>query len=507
MVIGLVQLCQESNGFNPMPTGLAAFEAFGLATGDAVLRDHAAGNEMAGFMDGLAGAEPVGILHAEAWPGGRLERGVFEALRERLRRALVDAGPLDGLLVSLHGALLAEGEDGADAAFLETIRSVTGRALPVVATVDLHALVTSRLLAAADAVVAYHTSPHLDRRETGRRAASVLGRLLAGAKPATALVRLPMITQTEAHDTFGPVLKPLFSRLAELEATPGMLSAAVLMTQPWLDVPGLGWSVLVTADGNEDLARRTADALADEAWALRERLRCEYLDAAGAVAAAARCPKGPVIIADGADATNSGACGDSTHLLRELLGAPFTALLFVVDPEAVAAARAAGVGATVTLPVGGKRDHVFSKPVTVTGRVRKLAPVEFVLSGHLADHLAIRMGMGAVIEAGKVTLLLVERTGPGSTPKLYRCMGLEPLDYHAVVVKSPAGFRAEYGPFAAAILLASCPGCAAPDFAALPFQRIDRPLWPLDPVEDWRAVEWAKTETEGHGGRRSPAAG
>ena len=303
-----------------------------------------------------------------------------------------------------------------------------------------------------------------------------------------------MITGGEPQNTFGEVLGPVFARLRELEARQDILSAAVLMTQPWLDVPSLGWSAMVFTDGNSELARMSADELAEMCWSRREKMRVEYYDAEGAIARALAVKGKPVIIADGADATNSGACGDSTNLLRELVGKtiPDCALTIIVDPEAVAHARAAGKGGPFEFAVGGKRDHVFSRPLPVRGEVVSLKPAKYILSGHLGDNLPINMGLAATVRVGDVIVLLVEFAGPGSSPMMYRCVGLEPKEFKIVVVKSPAGFRAEYEPFTAEIILTDCPGCASPRFSELPYRNISRPLWPLDDIADRRSVEWAR---------------
>jgi len=167
-------------------------------------------------------------------------------------------------------------------------------------------------------------------------------------------------------------------------------------------------------------------------------------------------------------------------------------LTVMVDPQAVAHARAAGEGGTFDLEVGGNRDHIHSQPTRVRGSVLFVRPVHFELAGHLGDKLPIDMGMGAGVQVNDVTLLLVERTGPGSSPALYRSVGLEPKDFKIVVVKSPAGFRAEYEPFAAGVILSSCPGCAPPDIRKIAYKRISRPVWPFDDMDDWRPVVWCE---------------
>jgi microcystin degradation protein MlrC len=170
----------------------------------------------------------------------------------------------------------------------------------------------------------------------------------------------------------------------------------------------------------------------------------------------------------------------------------------MVDPPAVAHAQRAGPGGRFDFAVGGKRDHVFSQPLAVRGQVLACGqPARYILrGGHLGDALEIDMGTSAIVRLGDVTLLLVERPGPGSTPLMYRCVGLEPKDFKIVIVKSPAGFRAEFEPFAAGIILSACPGCASPLLERLPYRRLSRPIWPLDPIDDdWRTIAWCHSGT------------
>lgn len=495
--IGIAQIWQESNSFNPLATTIGDFKRFGYAQGPQVLERFGCGEEIGGFLEGLRSwpeaPQPVGILAAQAWCSGPLDGAAFNWLLQSLRTRFSAALPLDGLLISLHGALMGLEVSDVDGALLLALRRAA-RDIPIVVTADLHAHLTPLMVECADVIVPYHTNPHLDRRETGYRAARVLRRLLLeGARPAVSMRRIPMLASGELTQTGGPVLGELFRQVVALEKNPGVLSCGVLMCQPWLDVEGQGWSALVTTDADVQHARKLADGLASEAWSVRENLTMDFLSARETVDAGLCIDGKPVVIADGADATNSGAPGDSTHLLAELLEReiPGGALTFMVDPEAVERATEAGKGAAFRGMVGGKRDHVNSRPLAIDGIVRSLGRARFTISGHLGDSLPIDMGRAAIIKARDVTILLVEHSGPGSSPALYRSAGLEPREFKLVIVKSPAGFRAEYGSFAAGMLLSACPGCASPRLETLPWRRVTRPLWPLDPIDgDWRSVPW-----------------
>jgi len=497
--VGIAQILQESNSLNPILTVREDYARFGLGLGDEVVAEYADVDEIGGFFEGLSAweepFEPVGLIRAQAWTGGPLSTETFDWFQDTLREQLSGAGELDGLLFALHGALLCEHDHDVDGALLEAARSVLGEGVPIVATLDLHAQCTQKMLWFADTLVPYHTSPHLDRKETGVRAAKVLRRLLDGAAPATEQVLLPMITIAEPQITAGPLVGPIYQRVVEIEERPEVLSAGVLMTQAWLDIPRLGWSVFVTTDGEPPQVRGEVHKLADMCWDVREKMTAEFHSAEESVSLALSCQGKPVVIADGADATNSGGGGDSTHLLQATLAQeiPDRALTIMVDPEAVASAREAGVGGDFRFAVGGKRDNIFSRPLEIEGEVASVQPARYVLSGHGGENMPVDMGLSTLVKTGDVDLLLVEHPGPGSTPMMYRCVGLEPKDYKIVIVKSPAGFRAEFEPFAAKVLLTDCPGCATSRLTDVPYRNISRPLSPLDEIEDWRSVEWIRS--------------
>jgi microcystin degradation protein MlrC len=194
-----------------------------------------------------------------------------------------------------------------------------------------------------------------------------------------------------------------------------------------------------------------------------------------------------VVLSDSADATTSGAPGDSNWVLRELLRHdwPRPALVTLVDPEIVETARRRGVGAELTAEVGGKRDRHFSKPLTLTTRVHGLFDARFLLSGHLARNLPIDMGPSAVLRSGQIHIVVTSRSGPHFAPQLFQAAGLDPFAASVLVAKSPCGFRAAYEQRARKILVVRAPGCAPSDFWNYEYHRIDRPLWPWDEIENW----------------------
>lgn len=487
MKIALGQVWQETNTFNPILTTMETFRNFGYVTDADLLTQFREVSELGGFIAaGEADPGPIDwapLIRVGAWPSGPVTAEARAYFQRELLERLERAWPLDGVLLSLHGAMVAQDADDVEGELLTAVRECVGPNVPVAASLDLHANVTERMVAAADLLCGYHTAPHVDLLETGEKTARLLFAVARGqARPVTAFRKLPMIVPAERHITSEGPMKDLFDRVKAEEQRAGVLSVSLFPVQPWLDLPDLGWSVLATTDGDEGLAQQIVDGLAEMAWAYRDRFDVERLPPGEAIDRAWALDGRPVVIADAADSTNSGAPGDSTILLRELLAREPKEPVFltVVDPEAVEQALTAGVGAEVELDLGGKRDSVFSQPVRVTARVRLHFDGRYRISGHGGKNLAINTGRTVLLEVGEIRIVVSEAPGPGHHPKVYETVGLNPREAKIVIVKSPSGFRADYGPFAREIFLADCPGLASPHFEQLPYRRIPRPLYPFD---------------------------
>jgi microcystin degradation protein MlrC len=505
MRVAVAQLWQETNTFNPLSTTRADFDQFGVLRGRELVERMADTNEVGGFIQSLRSwperPEIVGLARLAAWPGGLATHETFAWLRQELTDALNRELPIDALLLALHGSMVADGVPDVEGDVLDAVRHLIGRSVPLVATLDLHANVTQRMVDAADALVLYHTTPHVDVFETGKRGAAVLRRLLVdGARPVTAFQKLPLVVPAERANTQDEtsVSYSFRQQLQELEADARILAAGLATVQPWLDIPELGSSVLVVADVNAELARSTCSGMASQVWQRRHEYLPQMLSAGQAVREAHDTGDGLVVLSDSADATTAGAPGDSTHVLRELLKHdwPRPALVTLVAPAVVEEARRRGIGAEWTTPLGGIRDSRFSQPLTTSVRIANLFDARFVMSGHLAKNLPIDMGPSAVLRHGNVHVIVTFRSGPHFAPELFQAAGLDPFAASVLVAKSPCGFRAAYGQRAKKILLVRAPGCAPSDFWHYGYRNIPRPLWPWDEFTSW-APDPAMSERRG----------
>ena len=424
---------------------------------------------------------------------GPILQTVFEALLAELVTRIKEAGSLDGVFLALHGGMLAEHIQDASGAILAAVRTAIGTEIPLVCSLDLHANVTLQMVDSATAIVGYHTFPHIDLYETGYRGMELLTKTLTGqVRPTVALRKIPMILPGEnGRTTQGPYAE-VMAMVEELQKKPYILDASAFSVQPWLDVFEIGCSVIVVTNNDITLAQAEVNRLAEAFWERRAQFDVQLTPTHEGVLYALNSPSHPVILSDTADSPSSGAPGDSTVVLKEFLeaGADRPCFLNIVDPPAVAQAIGAGVGSSVTFPVGARYAPKFYQPITISGIVKIISDGEFFHKGLGFQGVPFQRGRTVVLQSGWISLVICERPAFQWDPEFYRSLGLEPRDAQAVVVKSPAAFRANYEPFAAEVLILDAPGVCSPNLRSYPFRNVRRPLYPLDDFQDWRAVEY-----------------
>jgi microcystin degradation protein MlrC len=482
--IAIASMLQESNTFSPV---YSYYDDFTPVFGDAVLERHRGKlTEMGGFLDVLARArlEVAPICAAWAITANRLVRPDFERLLQQFEANLAKARP-DALLLAMHGAQTADGEDDVEGCVLTIARRFLGPDRPIVISLDLHANITRRMVENATAIVGYHTYPHIDMFETEQKAARLMLRILDGkSKPTMAMRKLPLIIPAENSQTYRGPMHKLIRKAQALEAAGKAEAVSIFPVQPWMDIDEMGCTVVAVTNGNARRAQKIADSLAARLWKTKKSYEVKLHTVEDALAAAEQLEGGPVVLAESSDSTGSGSPGDSTGVLKHLVKAKLsgTAAIFLVDPQAVEKAVAAGVGATVKMSIGGCFDKKNSKPVAVKAYVRLISDGRWTARARgYNTGITTAMGRAAVLEVGQVQILVAERSSMTVDPELFRSHGIDPSYCNVVVVKSPNGFRAAYEPIAKGIFLVDTPGVSTANFARLPFKKIQRPLYPLDP--------------------------
>ncbi len=487
MRIAVGQFGQETNTFLTVPTTVATFEDVFIRRGNAMLSEYGAARmEVPAMLDVVRehGATPVPLLGAFAGAAGALTRECFEALGGELLQRLAEAGPLDGVLLALHGAMVIEDEPDAEGELLERARAIVPAHIPIGVSLDLHGHITPRMLQPNTFLLGFREYPHIDLYETGERTARLLFDTIAGRRrPVMALAKRPMLVSPINARTTEPPLSLVVANARRMEAEGRILEAALFPVQPWMDVPDLGFAALVCADGSAEVAQKAADELADQAWALRADFAPDLTPLDDAIRIGLANP-GLTVVGDGGDAPSSGAAADNTAVLRALLAARADTsgretLLTLCDPEAAAEAARAGIGATVTLKVGHKMSH-DGEPLEITGKVQALTDGHYVMRDAGAEGMTMEMGLTAVLAIGDIRLAIRSLRGLEWDTAMYTSVGLQPAAAALVFAKSPSHFRVSYAPIAARILAADTPGTTTGNILRLKFHRVTRPLYPFD---------------------------
>jgi microcystin degradation protein MlrC len=476
----------ETNTFSTIPTDRRQFEARDLRYGGEILEAYrSTGTCLGGMIDAAAerGALLLPSVAAAASPAGPVVKEFYAEIKARLLADLAAVGPLDGVLLDLHGAMVPAGLEDGEGDLLTAVRRVVGPRLPVAVTLDFHANVSDAMVQHATLLHGYKTYPHVDMAERGREATRrLLDVVSGGLRPTVAFRRPPLLPPIAGQLTARGPMRRLYDLAAEMEREPGVVSISIFAGFPLADIHDAGLSVYVATDHDPGLAGRLADRLAEVAWAHRGEFIHTALPVQAAVAQALAADGRPVILADIADNTGGGAAGDGTEILRELLrvGARGATLACLWDPAAAAACARAGAGATVTLDVGGKVDDRHGAPIRLTGRVRALSDGCFVHKGPMFRGLPGRLGLTAVLDVNDVKIILISHRWQTLDPEMIRFVGIDPAAEKILVVKSTIHYRAAFEPLAPTIIEVDAPGLSSSNLARFTFQNVRRPIYPLD---------------------------
>lgn len=484
--IAIGRIAQESNCFSKLPTTLADFRATHYLEGDALLEaTQPLRTELAGYMRNaeLTGAvdalradgdvEVVPLLSAWTIPAGPVTREAFDTLTGRLVEDLART-PVDGVVLSLHGAMGVEGLRDPDTEVIRAVRRVTSA--PIAVTHDLHGALTEERVRAADVLAAYRTNPHRDHRRTGREAAAALLEMLrTGMKPETAWRSLPMILGGGATIDFLSPMRPIVRRLEAVVADPRVVVASLFQCHPWNDEPKLGWSSHVSTRGDRALAEDLAVELAELLWSVRKEMPPRFPSAEEAIDEARRATlarkTGVVVLSDASDVVSAGAAGENTRLLSALFEHARDLTSYVpIRDSAVARSLWGSVGRTVTVELGAKIDPT-EPSFTCTGKV-------------LRAEMHPALGRMIVLDLDHVKVVVTEGHSLAVKPSFYADVGLSPWKPDIVVVKNFFPFRLFFAPMARKVIYVRTKGATDLDIAlGLPF---DGPVTPRDELDDWR---------------------
>ncbi len=491
----IAQMKHETNTYSPVPTPLARF-----ATGADVPPEGAAavaayrgtGAAIAAFIDlaEQAGAEYTVPIAAAAWPSGPVHDAAFEHIAGRICAEV--AKGCDAVLLDLHGAMVTQSFEDGEGELLRRVRAIVGPNVPIGVALDMHTNLYDAMGAHATAIAGYQTYPHIDMYETGQRAGRAILAMLAGkARPTMAWGRNAMLPHVMRQGSADTPNRELQARCKQMEAE-GALAASVFVGFPNADIEFAGLSAVVVTDNDAALARRWCDELLAMAWEQREKFvykidpLAESMSRARQLAAHKPADTGPIVLLDHSDNCASGGTMDTMTVLGAILDAGLedVAAFAIFDPQAVRQMVRAGVGAEITLALGGKLDMpaigLKGQPRTVSGRVRFLSDGRYRNRGPMARGEQVDMGPSAVLDTGKVQIVIISDHTEPHDLAAFTAVGIAPETKRFVMLKSRVHWRAGLGPLAHAVVECAGTGVCTSDYDRLAFKKVRRPIYPLD---------------------------
>lgn len=492
MRVVIAMMEHETNTFSPVPTPLARFVR-GRDTppeGPEVLAAYRrTGTGLGGLIDTAEkwGAEIVTPIAANAWPSGPVEDEAYRYITDRIAEA-VDKG-CDAVLLDLHGAMVTRSLEDGEGALLARLRRIAP-GIPIGVSLDMHTNLYPEMVENATVIAGYQTYPHIDQHRTGVRAAEAIFRMLDGkANPVMVWGNRPMLPHVMRQGSeFGPN-KVLQDRCIAMEKE-GALAASLFVGFPHADISLAGLSSVIVTDGDRARAEAWRDELLEQSWASREAFvyRIEPLEQS--LARAKQVTDGPVVLLDHYDNAASGGTMDTMTVLRGILDAGLenVAAFAIHDPGAVAEMMRAGIGAEVTLPLGGKIDMpsigMKGEPLVVSGRVRLISDGRYRNIGPASVGVLMDMGPTVVLDTGKVEIVVISRHQEPNDLGCLLSLGIDPRQRRFIMLKSRVHWRAGFAPIMKDVIECAGTGVCTSDYSMLKFRNVRRPIYPLDLIND-----------------------
>ena len=474
----------ECNHLGGPPADMETFRRGQLLDGEDVLEIRE--GTVGGMLDvlGQAGVKCRPLVVASACSSGPVQAVVYEQIKASMLGKLAMSLPVDGVILALHGAAAADNELDPEGDLLESVRQLVGRDVPIVATLDLHAHVTARMVESADLLVAWETYPHRDAVETGQRGARALLAILDGSlRPTMVMAKVPVLVagvlgQTDPPGPFAEIMEMAL----QMRTEEGVYSTSAFLVHPYLDVPQMGGGGLVITDNDQPRAEELAGQLARAYWDRRHQLEPETWAPRDAIRDAREKVDGTVVLVETADCCGGGAAGDSVHTLRALLLEQVRqpAVVPVVDPAGAAACHQAGVGAELELEIGHRVDPAWGEPLAVRGVVARLSNGVFHYKGGIWGGQQAGMGPAAVLNVGSISVCLASHATYEWCNEQYEALGIDVAVMKFIVAKNPMNYRQAYGESMQKDYVLDTPGPTPATLRHVKLERMERPYFPRD---------------------------
>jgi len=484
----VAMMMHETNTFSPLPTPIESFARTGALSGPAAIKESEGTNtSLGGFIEVArkAGAEFTVPMAAAANPSGLVTKAAYEQMTTAIVEE-IEKG-CDAVLLALHGAMVAEDYDDGEGELLGRIREIAPD-VPIAVALDFHTQMTDAMVKGATVMTGYRTYPHIDMADTARRAGRTLMRAMAGEiEPVMVWGSRPIMSSSLVHTPSREPMKTLMGMANHAEDSGQVLNASVFGGFPQADIPHLALSSIIVCDKRTAEGEILLNKILDTAWEKREGFLFHPEPLSVQVARAKSLEGGgPVVMADHGDNTASGGTQDVMSVIEEAIKQELDDAVAgpICDPACVEQMIKAGVGAEVTLELGGKIDMpamgLKGKPLTVTGKVKAITDGQFVVTGPMATGTTIRMGRTAVLDTGKMQIVVSERRSEPFDLGVFTHCGIDPRRKKFVLIKSRQHFRAGFEPIAKHIVMCDGDGCTASDLKLFKYVRVKRPLYPFD---------------------------
>jgi len=486
----------ETNTFSCVPTDMALIRRRDFHLENEIPQTFRGTRSALGATFEAADKYDWSLVHpvsANPNPSGIVTDEAFEQITGMLLGACEQKGPIDGVLLHLHGAMVTDSHEDAEGELLARLRRKLGPRAPIVVTLDLHANVTQNMADNANALIAFRTYPHIDMYDRAWQGAELLERTMRGeVRPVTVIARRPMIYGLDRGRHQSPPMAELLARADTIEGRGEALTVSICAGFSRSNIRDVGPSVTVTTDGRDPQAQAIADSFMDYAWETRDFSSFSLISVAEAVALARSGKPGdkPLVIADYTDNPGGGGYGDATAFLKGLIEGNVDKVAFhaLCDGEAVQEGMRAGVGAKTRLTLGGKTDSAMGGgPLSLDGEVVCLTNGKFIAYGPMGGGVERNYGPSMVFRVGGVDIVLITNNGQATDLGQFTSLGIDPTRYTTVAVKSMQHFRAAFAPIAREIVLVDTGALCSEIYTPKLFTKVRRPVWPLDPIADPRA--------------------
>jgi len=429
--------------------------------------------------------EIIPAIAANALPGGPVTRDMFELVKTNIIDTINKEKNIDAILLSLHGAMVLEDAPDGEGEILEAIRKIVGKDIPIMVSLDLHANITVKMSKNANGLFPFDNYPHTDMYDRGYEAAINLARMLRKEiKPVIRIKKLPLLspcleTDKKPHREFLDIAH-------NWEGNSKVISVSIVTGFPYADIYEGGLTIIAQTNDDIPLAEQIVDQIGKAIMRKHKKFIRKTFSIEEAIKIGMEASKTPVVLADVSDNPGGGSPGDGTQLLRKLIEMKAKNVGFanIPDPETVEQTIKAGVGASISVKLGGKSNYNLGEPIKASAIVKTIADGKFINKGPMCRGLRNNLGRTVVLDINGIEVIVTERRFQPWDPEIFRRVGIEPTDKQILVVKSALHYRAAFGKFASKMINVDAPGLAPADIKLLDLKNIRRPIFPLDELPE-----------------------